>query len=259
MKTIIRVLILVLTFSIASVFAQGNSDRGLVNRELLKPVDPQKRRNLMSRHAIDMASLQYFAKAGKIDVYEFDIDVLDSEGQIITITPFGELPIDIVSNGIKRDPTYGWLFGTWTGEIVANNSRQTIPVELGVTTWALGKDGQLISPDPNREYTLSQLNQENAVVPNESYLRRNEKIVYAVSGFIPLPHLRRQITVMQLGDELDTLVLYEEDVEKAIHPVSDVDSEIANDSNSEIGIERARRLEAYEAHMKGIKQTLGQK
>lgn len=256
MKSIIRVLFVILTFSIASVFAQDNSDRGQSKRELLKPVDAQKRSGLSSRHALELGSLEYFAKPGKFDVYEFDIDVLETVGQTITITPFNGPPIDIISYGIKRDPVNGWLVGKWTGEVVASNSKQTFPFELGIGFWAIGSDGSLIPPDRNREYALSQLNQEDSVIPKESYLRRNEKIVYAISGSMRLPHLQRQIEILQVGDELETLILYEIDIAKAIPPVSDTD-EGPPDDTTEIGRERLRRLEAWEAHVEQLKRDLG--
>jgi hypothetical protein len=129
---------------------------------------------------------------------------------------------------------------------------------LLITTWAIGRDGSLQPPDRNREITLAQLEKEYSVVLEESVLRLDKKLVYSISGSIRLPHLKRTLQITQLGnDELETIVVYEGDVEKAVYPVNDVPEEAARQENTEIGREGARRLAAYEAHVEQLKQELG--
>jgi hypothetical protein len=95
--------------------AQDNPASYQSEREFLKPLSAEKRSALMSRKALDLGIREYFALPGKIDVYEFDVGLLETPGQTITITPFNGPPIDIISHGVKRDPDTGWFFGRRTG------------------------------------------------------------------------------------------------------------------------------------------------
>ena len=243
-------------FSLSFAEAQQAEQFAGSDREFLRPVSSQERSRTVDRHPIEMASLEYFASEGKFGLYQFDLKVLELKGEAITITPFNGPSIDIISHGIEPAGQEGSFVSKWTGEIIAPGRRETIPVELGITTWAITSDGELRRPDPNREITLEQLEQEDRVVLQESVSRLDEQIAYAVSGVISLPHLKRQITVMQVGDELSSVLLFEPDLEKAIPGVSDLDSELTDDSTTELGRERLRRIEAYEAHMRMVKRSL---
>lgn len=250
MTRIIRVILVTLTVSLAPAFAQ---DRVQSNREFLKPIDGEKRADLMSRRALQIQSTEYFAKPGKFDIYEFDIDVLKSSGETITITPFNGPPIEIVSNGLQQHPV-GWMVSNWSGEIKNPNSTETYPVLWTITKWSLDDFGNLQPPDPNREYVLSQMNEENAIIPEESYLRLNEKIVYAIHGTIRLPHTQTLIAISQLSNDLDFVMMYEVDDDKRlIHG----DDTIDGIDLSEDGIERARRAEAYQNHVDNVRRELG--
>ncbi len=252
MKTIIRALILI--FPVATALAQENSDTGQANREFLKPIDAVTRNDLMSRRGLEIRSQEFFAKPGRFDVYKFDIEVLENTGETITITPFDGPPIEIVSKGIKREPETAWFHGRWSGEIKMRGTKETVPIEWGITTWSIATDGSLQAPDPNREYTLSQLDQKNAVIPQESYLRRNEKIVYAVSGAIRFPQTRQLIRITQPTNDLEYLVFYEVDEYKWIPPG---DGNLVDSDLSEVGQLRTTRKAAYLAHIENVKRDLG--
>ncbi len=257
MAPVIRVLLVALTLSLVSAMAQDNPASYQSEREFLKPLSAEKRSALMSRKALDLGIREYFALPGKIDVYEFDVSLLETPGQTITITPFNEPSIDIISHGIRPFPHAPWLGGSWSGQIVAQNSKQTYPIELSIGYWAIGPDGIIRPPDPNREITRNLLQQESYVVLEESVQRLNEKIVYAMSGTIRLPHLRRAIQITQLGDdELEYIVVYEGDIEKALYPVSDKRA-VPLDETTELGRESMRRMAAYEAHVEKLKRELG--
>jgi len=252
--------LLILSLAGSVAVAQNNPQEAQSTREFLRSVDPQKRAELVRRNPLKMAKNEYFAKSGRFDVYEFDISVLEPESQTVTITPFGGPPIDIISHGIERDEETGWFLGKWSGEIVPQNGRQTYPIQLRIVTWAIGQDGKLRTPDSNREVevTLGPLENENSVVLTESAARPDEKLVYAISGSIRLPHLGRQITLAQMDEDLESLIMYEVDPEKTIPAANDIDSELELE-DAEIRADRLRRTNAFNAYMERRRQELAEK
>lgn len=251
MSQIVRVMLVVITVSFGTAFAQDRS-----NREFLKSIDAQKRADLISRHAYDIAVLEYFAIPGKFDIYEIDIDVLETQGETITITPFSGPPIEILSHGIERNPDSGGHVVRWTGEIKIPNSKQKLPLRLIMYVRSIDADGVLRLPDPNREYTPSQLSQENAVIPKESYLRRNEKLVYGFTGnSIQVPKTKARVALTNVNENLDFVVVYEIDQEKMI--ILGDGHVLRPDGTPYVSVEQKRRIEAYETHVEKVRREFG--
>lgn len=253
----------VIALFIALIAIDANSQNAVTgDREFLKKASNEKTTVLRSKNAFEIGKLEYFAQKDRFEIYEFDIDVLREDGQTFSISPFNGPPINIISHGITPDPNYGWMVGTWKGEVVSQISRATYPIELGIGIWAVGDNGKLRPPDPDREATLAALQQESYVVSEESVSRLSEKLVYSISGSIVLPDQRRQIEIVQLDDDLESLILYEIDTKKAIAPVSDTASqdaiaERAQMEQSEFGREQLKRIEAYELHVRNLRRELG--
>ena len=226
-------------------------------RELLTPVDAQKRVDLMSRYAIEIAEWEYFAKPGTLGIYEFDIEVLDSLGRI-SITPAGSLPIEFVSHGLERNPRWGGSLMVWHGELISGSTKRGSPVELNVAVQSVDAAGNVRLPDPNREVTLRALQEESYTVLKESYDRRNERLVYSLAGnFLTVPDRKTTYTFQLLDEQFSAVVFYEIDRGKTIS-LPDVVVTEAGDQREELEAdpEQMRRLEAYEAYMKGVRQRI---
>lgn len=248
-------LITLLSISLSNVYAQGDSPAARPDREFLKSVNPQDRANLMQRRGLEILSEEYFAKPGRFEIFEFDIDVLESKNEEITFSPGWGHPIEIVSQGIKREPSNGWYFGIWTGEIEDPNSKEMREVKWFITTWALNSNDQLIPPDPNREVTRKLLESENHVVSKESVERLDEELVYAITAKINVPPNRTHIRILQPENDLKYLMVYEVDEDKWI-PTGN-GNVVGPDLSTEIGRLRHERLEGYEAHVESVKRELG--
>jgi hypothetical protein len=130
-------------------------------------------------------------------------------------------------------------------------------------TMAIDAEGNVKLPDPNREITRRQLEQENFTVIEESYLRRDEKIVYAiVSNSIYIPATKTTLMIRGLSntyttaEDFQTIAVYELDDQKTIVPGNDMPS-AGNSVNPAWEAENLRRANAYDAHLKSLRKQLG--
>jgi len=206
-------------------FAQDGSGLQSATREFLRPIENQKRGILIERYAYDLAILEYFAKPGTFDLYEFDIGVLETEGETITITPNNISPIEILSHGIEVNWRYGGRTARWRGELPIPNSARTFPVDMDLVIRAVDASGEIKPPDPNREVTRSALEGENYVVLEESKRRLSERIIYGlINSFIQVPARRTTIRLSQLGEDLESfgsVLVYKVDESKTVIPGDD--------------------------------------
>ena len=93
MTPMIRILLFAIAMSFATALAQDQS-----NREFLRHLNEEEKRELRDRYALDIASLEYFAKPGRIDIYDFNTAVLEKKGDTFTFTPFGGSSLEILSH-----------------------------------------------------------------------------------------------------------------------------------------------------------------
>lgn len=256
MYAIARALLVVLSLFLLSATAQEVSDR-----EFLRQIDVQKRIALTDRYKIKMAEYEYFANPGKIGIYEFDIGVLETKGETITISPFNGPPIEFVSHGLVVNHDRGGHAAKWKGELPIPGSKQMYPVQLVMGIRAIDADGNVRKPDPNREVTRRLLEQENYAVLRESYERRKETIVYGMlRNEIHIPETKATLVINRLGDSLLTeedfqsVVVYEVDNEKVLWPADDLPVE--GYVNNQLDEERARRKSAFDTHMENVKREI---
>lgn len=254
MTLVTRVLLVMLTLSGVISFSQDQS-----NREFLIPVDEQKRQNLTNRYALEMARYEYFAKPGRIGIYEFDIEVLEKRDEAITITPFNGLSMEIVSLGIWVNPDSAGNVARWRGVLSMPDSTRTFRVRFVMGVWSIDADGNRRKPDRNREIARRQLEKEESVIQEDSYVRRNERLVYGLfTNEIRIPATKTAIAFQQLGrdfeniEDFETIVVYEVDEEKVIYPADDSRTNPVPPSGKQL-----RRIRAYEAHIEKVKRELG--
>lgn len=263
------------------VFAQSLSSP----TELLRPTSAESKAEVARRHPISLEEHRYFAKPGRFGIFTFDIDVLQREGEIITITPFHGEQIQVLSRGLDIHEGTGGRTGRWTGELLVPNSDRTVLLQWPISIRAIDSDGNIRYPDPNREVTQQILAEygEQSVVLQESYDRLNEKIMYGLlQANIPLPHLREQLIIapidphFQTVEEFDTIVIYEQDKEKILWfpddsprregipeernlPGIDKLPERAVDAQSlALEQELQRRTDAYEQHMIDVRRRVAE-
>lgn len=262
MKHLKFIYLVILSFFVSSSFAQGNSPNAREATEFLRSVDPQERSHLARRHPLKLAEYEYFAKPGRIGIYHFDVDVLRKKGEAITFRPFNGPPIEVMSHGLTVNHDRGGHIARWSGEIELPNGRGKMPLRMFLRIWAVGDDGELKMPDPNREATRQALEQGNSTVLAESYQRRNERIVYElVSSTIRVP--ARNTTMFFDGlvkekateRDLNSIVVYEIDDEKVIHPADDTLVEGPDETDPKEA-ERLRRIAAFDAHMDQVKRDI---
>jgi hypothetical protein len=210
---------------LSSAVAQEVPDSNLKSRELLRPIEGWKRNFLMERHVYEMAILEYFARPGTFDLYNFDVSVLELENETITITPKNSDPIEILSHGIDVNWQYGGGTAEWRGELPIPKSKRTLPAKMHLAIRAVNRFGELRRPDPNRNVTRSAIERESYVVLRESKQRLDERIVYGlINGFIQVPVRMTTLRLSQLGEDLHSfgsVLVYEVDDDKLIIPGDD--------------------------------------
>ena len=253
MSVAIRIAVLALTLISTSAVTQEQSK---AEREFLRPIEPQKKLDLETRRGFEIAKEKYFAKPGRFEIFEFDLDVLESKGNTITFTPFEGSPIEVLSQGIARDSRTGWFLGTWNGELKEPGLDETSSVSLTITTWGVDENGDLGAPDPNREHTLAVLRNQRGVISEESLLRVDQEQVYSIEGELALPGSNAVIRFRHPSSkELDYLMVYEVDHEKTLLIPNDLATNV--DTSTEFGREKLRRDEAFRAHVDGLKRQFG--
>lgn len=257
------------TFTVVLIAIFSLPATGQVNdvREFLRTPDPQIAATAVNRQAVELARHQYFSKPGRFETYSFDISALEREGEEITITPLGGAPITILSHGLNTKPQTRGHTATWTGELKLENPDQVFPLKWRLAVRSVDKEGNVRRRDPNREVTRKLIEQDAHVVLQESYDRRDEKLVYALlRSTIPLPDRSGRLILKSLGtsfdseDQFHTIMVYEADPEKALligdHPIGNGPQK--DDPSSELrNREARRRLANYEAHMAQVMRNLG--
>jgi len=237
-------------------FSQDGLSVEAASREFLRPMEERKKNILMERHAYDLAILEYFAKPGTFDLYEFDIGVLEIEGATITITPKNIAPIEILSHGVDVNWLYGGQTARWTGEIPIPNSAQTFSIEIFLAIRSVDASAERGWPDPNREVTRAALEGDNYVVLEESKRRLSERIIYGlVAGFIPVPARRTAIRLSPLGDDLESfesVLVYEIDESKTVIPGDDSPVNPTPPTPDQI-----RRFQEFREHEARVRREFG--
>ena len=96
----------------------------------------------------------------------------------------------------------------------------------------------------------------------ESYDRRNERLVYTMAGnFLPMPDRQTTIAFQNIGDNFEAMAVYEVDESRVITLPG---VEVRANENGELeelrrtDAEQLQRLEAYESHMQSVRQQLDQ-
>lgn len=237
-----------------SSFAGSDSSNISLSREFLIPMEAQKKRDLLDRHALEIRTMEYFAKPGKFDIYEFDIGVLETKDEPITITPFNGSSIEILSYGFGRDnPASGKSVLRWRGALPVPNSTRMSRVRLTVLVRAIDTEGNIRRPDPNREITRALYDQKYVTVLADSVERLTERLVYTLVGnSIEVPESRATIVITGVPDQFDFVVVYELDEEKRLLPVDDSPANRHPRSPEQI-----RRSQAFKAHVEKVKRELG--
>ena len=108
MTPIVQLLAIVIAMWSTIAIAQDQT-----SHEFLKPIDSQKRSELMGSHALEIKTREFFAKPEKSGIYRYDMNVLEKQGEIITITLFGAPAIELMSHGIWRNPERAGRFANW--------------------------------------------------------------------------------------------------------------------------------------------------
>lgn len=240
-------LVLLPCFAASAQDFSGVSD---VSRELLIPIDPQRRERLVERYAYDLRIAEFFAKPGTLELYEFDIGALEVRGDTITISPRSIPPIEIHSDGLKLNHQYGGSTAEWTGRVAGSPH----PVELTLAVRAVDASGAVRLPDPNRTVTSELLEQEHYVVLESAKRRLDERIAYGfVSNVVQVPEKRVTLRLSQLGDDLDSfesVVVYEVDNSKLLL----ISCGVGDQRPSR---EQRRRQQAYDEHVSQVRRELG--
>jgi len=188
--------------------------------EFFIPMASDRKRYLMDRNALGLNALEIFAKPGKFDIYDFDIDVLGTKDDTITFTPFDGPPIEIMSYGFeKRMPSSsGHLI--WNGAVQMPDSSESIPVRLAILVRSIDTNGNVRLPDPNRDITRAFYDQRTYTVLEESVNRLSERIVYSLPGNeIYAPETNTKYVLTAVLNQYDFVVVYEVDEAKLVPSV----------------------------------------
>lgn len=243
--------ILLLTIS-CSAFAQVDPPE----RELLRPIESQKHVGIMAKDQFELRKLEYFSLPGRFGIFEVDLSALEKPETIVTISPAGGPPVRVISNGIKRNPVFGWFHATWTGEVIEPGTDETRSVELSITTWAIDENGTIKAPDPNRESAMSALAEGRGVITESSLQRIDEEIAHSITGRIVFPRSKRVIEFTHPTNDFEYVAVYEPDGSKVLLQGDDM-RRAGSPAESEYEVDRQRRVQAYENFVEALRRELG--
>jgi hypothetical protein len=253
--------LLFISMLLSNAIAQDVGEMANQSSEFLTPVAPQERANLINSNRLDYAEFEYFAKPGRVDVFKFDIAALEKEGTTVTITPFGGESVSILSHGFERNPKWRGRKLRWHGEMQTANSEEGVPVVFDVIVRSVDAKGNVRPPDPNREATLRELENETHTVLAESAARIDERLIYSLStNFLYLPDQDMTLGFSHLGKQFDAMVVWEPDNFRIAPPdtiaIRGEVPKYQQNAESRRQAETVRAQKEFEDYMEGIRQEI---
>lgn len=222
-----------------------------IPREFLVPIPPVEKRRLLETYAYDVGALEYFAVPGRLDLYRFDVRVLETEGGQITVTPLDDPSVELWSWGVDRSGQFSGGYAIWNGRL------SSVEISMGLGVRSIDTEGNIRMPDPNRTITRAAYDRNTYTVIEESVRRLDERIVHFLSPtFLTNSATKVSYALAPLGREsqmeFDTVVVYEIDAEKTI--VLGDGFQNPEDAAFQEGL---RKQMAYKAYLKQLRSDLG--
>ena len=222
-------------------------------REFLRPVEAQKLDELMERHALDIRTMEFFAKPGKLALYEYDMDVLEVGGETVTITPFGGPAIELLSAGIWRDPGKNGRAANWRGSLPSKSSDGSYRARLNLIIRSVDSEGNLHRPDPGLQPLKAKLTNGGRSDPEHLLLPREQRLGYVFTGnSIRNPDTGSRIKFFSFRRDLDVVLVYEVDEDKVILPGDDSPVNRMEPSQEQVLLRKA-----FNEHVQKVRLELG--